>query len=68
MSDLAFVDLENQVEALPMFQIVKLKEKIDSIILQRQKNKFEFDDLVCHTERADQADEYIRNFRDNDRF
>lgn len=63
MSDLAFAELETQVEALPMFQIIKLKEKIDRIVAQNQKSEFEFDSLVCHTERADHADEYIRNIR-----
>ena len=29
MSDLAFSELENQVDSLPMFQIFRLKEKID---------------------------------------
>ncbi len=61
MSDLAFAELETQVETLPMFQIIKLKEKIDRIVAQNQKS--EFDSLVCHTERADHADEYIRDIR-----
>ncbi|MBR4323104.1 hypothetical protein [Treponema sp.] len=68
MSDVAFAELETQVETLPMFQIVMLKEKIDRIVAQRQKNEFEFDCLVRHTDRADFADEYIRDLRDNDRF
>ena len=52
MSDVAFAELETQVETLPMFQIVMLKEKIDRIVAQRQKNEFEFDCLVRHTDRA----------------
>ena len=68
MSDLDFAELEMQVETLPMFQVFMLKEKIDRIVAQSQKNEFEFDRLVCHTERADYADEYIREARDNDRF
>ena len=68
MSDAAFAELETQVETLPMFQIAMLKEKIDRIIAQNKKTEFEFDRLVFHTERADYADEYIRNFRNNDRF
>lgn len=68
MSDVAFAELETQVETLPMFQIVMLKEKIDRIVAQNQKNGFEFDSLVRHTARADHADEYIRELRDNDRF
>ena len=67
MSDAAFAELETKVEALPMFQIVMLKEKIDRIVAQNQKTEFEFDRLVCHTKRADHADEYIRELRDNDR-
>ena len=66
MSDSAFAELETQVETLPMFQILMLKEKIDRIVAQSQKN--EFDSLVHHTERANHADEYIREFRDDDRF
>ena len=68
MSDSAFAELETQVEMLRMFQILMLKEKIDRIVAQSQKNEFEFDSLVHHTERADHADEYIRKFRDDDRF
>ena len=68
MSDLAFAELETQVEELSMIQIAMLKEKIDRIIARNQKSEFEFDSLVCHTERADYADEYIRETRDNDRF
>lgn len=67
MSDAAFAELETKIETLPMFQIVMLKEKIDKIVAQNQKTEFEFDKLVCHTERADHADEYIRELRDNDR-
>ena len=67
MSDTAFAELETQVETLPMFQIVMLKEKIDRIVAQNQKTGFEFDSLVRHTDRADHADEYIRELRDNDR-
>ena len=68
MSDAAFAELETQVETLPMFQIVMLKEKIDRIVAQNNKDGFEFDSLVRHTVRADHADEYIRELRDNDRF
>ena len=68
MSDLAFSELENQVDSLPMFQIFRLKEKIDKIVAQNRKSEFEFDCLVHHTERADRADDFIREFRNNDRF
>lgn len=67
MSDMAFAELETQVETLPIVQILMLKKKIESI-LSRRSNSFEFDSLVSHTERADNADEYIRSFRDADRF
>lgn len=33
-----------------------------------EKALFDFDRLVKHTERADMADAYIREFRDADRF
>ncbi|MBO7639899.1 MAG: hypothetical protein J6S91_13095 [Treponema sp.] len=67
MSELAFAELEMQVETLPVFQMLLLKKKIESILAQ-QDDSFEFDTLVSHTERADNADEYIRSFRDTDRF
>ena len=67
MSDVAFAELETQVETLPMFQIVMLKEKIDRIVERNKSDVFEFDRLVHHTERADRADEAAREFRDNDR-
>ena len=31
MSDLAFAELETQIESLPMYQLIILKEKIDNI-------------------------------------
>ncbi len=67
MSDITFAELENQVESLPVFQILILKKKIETI-LSRQNETFEFDSLVSHSERADSADDYIRSFRDSDRF
>ncbi|MBQ8383782.1 MAG: hypothetical protein IKA80_02550 [Spirochaetaceae bacterium] len=69
MSTIAFSELENQIEALPLFQIALLKKKIDNILEQNTgQQDFEFDSLVRHTERADCADEYVRTLRDNDRF
>ncbi len=68
MSELAYAELETQIAALPMFQIIMLKNKIDSIVAQNQKSEFVFDSLVSHTDRADHADEYIKEFRANDRF
>ena len=37
MSNLAFAELETQVETLPMFQIVILKEKLEKIIAKGQE-------------------------------
>lgn len=72
MSGAAFAELTNQIESLPMFQIVMLKNKIDSIVKQNKEveldENFIFDALVKHTERADDVDTYIREFRANDRF
>ena len=69
MSTIAFSELENQIEALPLFQIAILKKKIDNILEQNTgQQDFEFDSLVRHTGRADCADEYVRTLRDNDRF
>ena len=67
MSDVAFAELETQVETLPLFQIRLLKDKIEKI-LEKTQEPFEFDSLVHHTERANNADIYIRELRDNDRF
>ena len=67
MSDITFAELENQVESLPVFQILILKKKIETI-LSRQNETSEFDSIVSHSERADSADDYIRSFRDSDRF
>ncbi|MBQ1834061.1 MAG: hypothetical protein II114_09905 [Treponema sp.] len=67
MSDSAFAELETQVEELPLFQIFILKQKIDNIIAKNKNCIFEFDNLVQHTDRAEHADEYIRELRDNDR-
>lgn len=70
MSDLAFAELETQVENLPMYQLIILKKKIESIVQKElsSSDEFIFDSLVQHTERADRADEYIKELRANDRF
>ena len=68
MSNSAFAELETQIENLPLFQIALLKKKIDNILEQsKTQQTFEFDSLVRHTSRADTADEYVRELRDNDR-
>lgn len=38
MSELAFAELETQVETLPYYQVVLLKDKIDKI-LEREKER-----------------------------
>ena len=70
MSDLAFAELETQIESLTMYQLIILKEKIDNIVKNDfpTTDSFEFDILVQHTDRADIADEYIKELRTNDRF
>ncbi len=64
MSDLAFAELETQVENLPMYQLIILKKKIESIVQKElsSSDEFVFDSLVQHTERAD---EYIKELRFN---
>ena len=61
---------ETQIENLPMYQLIILKEKIDNIVKNDfpTTDSFEFDILVQHTDRADIADEYIKELRTNDRF
>lgn len=39
MSDIAFAELEEQVETLPMFQVIILKEKLEKRIENEQKSK-----------------------------
>lgn len=71
MSDLAFAELQTQIKTLPLYQIKILWNQLGEIMAENQASEsgsFEFDSLVHHTERADHADEYIREFRDNDRF
>ena len=53
-----------------MYQLIILKKKIESIVQKElsSSDEFIFDSLVQHTERADRADEYIKELRANDRF
>jgi len=68
MADVA--ELQSQIKRLPMNQILILKAKLDELTRARRETDdfFVFDSLVHHTDRADRADEYIRELRDNDRF
>lgn len=71
MSDAAFAELQTKVKTLPLYQVKILLNQLSEIIAENDKNendKFVFDSLVNHTERADRADDYIREFRNNDRF
>lgn len=38
MSDIAFAELQTQVESLPFYQIVLLKEQVDKIIEKEKKS------------------------------
>ena len=68
MSDAIFSELKAQVKLLPLYQIAMLKRELEEIMAANDKSSdFVFDTLVCHTDRANHADEYIREFRDNDR-
>ncbi|MBP5601999.1 MAG: hypothetical protein J6X78_04650 [Treponema sp.] len=71
MSDAAFAELQTKVKTLPLYQVKILWNQLSEIMAENDQNendKFVFDSLVNHTERADRADDYIREFRDNDRF
>lgn len=62
-----------KVRTVPEEYLGEVSMLIDDFIEQHKKNgvsneNFVFDSLVHHTDRADFADEYIRNLRDNDRF
>ena len=71
MSDAAFAELQTKVRTLPLYQVKILWNQLSEIMAENDQNendKFVFDSLVNHTERADRADDYIREFRNNDRF
>lgn len=71
MSDAAFAELQTKVKTLPLYQVKILWNQLGEIMAENDQNendKFVFDSLVNHTERADRADDYIREFRNNDRF
>lgn len=71
MSDAAFAELQTKVKSLPLYQVKILWNQLSEIMAENDQNesdKFVFDSLVNHTERADRADGYIREFRNNDRF
>lgn len=71
MSDAAFAELQTKVKTLPLYQVKILWNQLSEIMAENSQNesdKFVFDSLVNHTERADRADDYIREFRNNDRF
>ncbi|MBR6216787.1 MAG: hypothetical protein IKQ84_10275 [Spirochaetaceae bacterium] len=71
MSDAAFAELQTKVKSLPLYQVKILWNQLSEIMAENDQNesdKFVFDSLVNHTERADRADDYIREFRNNDRF
>lgn len=71
MSDATFAELQTKVKTLPLYQVKILWNQLSEIMAENDQNendKFVFDSLVNHTERADRADDYIREFRNNDRF
>ena len=71
MSDAAFAELQTKVKTLPLYQVKILWNQLSEIMAENDQNendKFVFDSLVNHSERADRADDYIREFRNNDRF
>ena len=71
MSDAAFAELQTKVKTLPLYQVKILWNQLSEIMAENDQNendKFVFDSLVNHTERGDRADDYIREFRNNDRF
>ena len=39
MTNAAFADLETQVEALPLFQIIVLRQKLDNILEERKAER-----------------------------
>ena len=39
MSDAAFAELESQVEELPLFQIIVLRQKLDNILEERKAER-----------------------------
>ena len=42
MSEVAYAELEMQVESLPMFQLVMLKNKIESIVAKNAQSGNDF--------------------------
>ena len=70
METLNVDQLLKQVEKLSLLEKISLSAKIRDLISLQTENKedFYFDKLVCHTERSEYADEYIREIRENDRF
>ena len=58
------IDSLNDVQILAVLNFLQNLQSRAS----NSETEFPFDNLVNHTERADFADQYIRNFRDSDRF
>ena len=62
MSDAAFAELQTKVKTLPLYQVKILWNQLGEIMAannQSESDKFVFDSLVNHTERADRADDYM---------
>ena len=57
-------EMPNQKVFLILDFIREMEEKDRQ---DKERASFAFDNLVQHTERAERADEYIREFRDSDR-
>ncbi len=63
-----------QIKSAPAECLDEISVVIGNIVENYKKNDFSgrdnfvFDSLVKHTDRANFADEHIREFRDNDRF
>jgi len=63
-----------QIKSAPTECLDEISVVIGNIVEQYKKNyysgkeNFVFDSLIKHTDRANHADEHIRELRDNDRF
>ena len=64
------LQVKNAIDTMSDEQILRVLNFVSIMNNQysHSEDYFPFDNLVHHTDRADHADEYIRNFRDTDRF
>lgn len=59
MTNAAFADLETQVEELPLFQIIVLRQKLDNILEERKAERDVSVGLALLDEIADSVDREI---------